>query len=167
MPGSLPNPQAEPALRICAALEADARARAEARRTGVPHRQAPVLPPVDRSRLVAQLAQGLAPVLPGGDGSGAGADGADVASSCGARTAASAWPPRRDKSGASSGVAKPVAAAAGTGGAGQPRYGGVAGALLELVDSILVLDAVHRPELREVSRRVARVLEALPAQAAA
>lgn len=155
---SPPPPQAEPALRIGAALEADAKRRTEARRDGTVHRQASILLEADRRRLVALI-------QPADDPPGAPEQQAPAAVAAPAAAAvAGGWLQWRQKKAAT--PASPEAAAGrqqqGAVAAGQQQQGeGLAGALLDLVDSVLVLDAVHRPGLGEVARRVRRVMEAI------
>ena len=176
----------DPALHVCAALEADARARAAARRGGggggAAHRQASVLRAEDRRRLAEQVPPELAPVL---------APEAPAAAAAVAAATAVAPPPppgaapgagwlqqqrQRRLVGAPPPAPAPASAPrppppqqqhgsfAGFDGGG-PQYGGLAGALLALIDSILVLDATQRPGLAEVERSAARLLAAVEAGA--
>jgi hypothetical protein len=153
--------QPEPALRIGAALEADARRRTAARHSGAPHRQASVLRDGDRAALAALLPPALAPRLPALPGGG----GAGSAKSSGKPAAAGAagalgWLQRRSRGKAGAGAAA-AAQQQQQEQLQQLRYGGLAGVLLDLIDSILVLDAVHRPDLDELTRRVRRVMASL------
>jgi serine/threonine protein kinase len=166
----------EPALRIGAALEADARRRAEVRRGGAAPRQASVLRDADADALAAALPPALAPrraaaaaPLPPVAGP------APKALPAAAPLPGVAWLQQRRAPRASAaapppapppGPPRPPAAGGRLGGYAArqaARYGGAAGALLDLIDAILVLDAVHRPGLDEVARRAARVLDELGA----
>ncbi|GBF97946.1 hypothetical protein Rsub_10619 [Raphidocelis subcapitata] len=163
--------EAEPALRVGAALEADARRRAAARAGGELHRQASVLSGADAGRLAALLPPELALPMPAAAAAEPAEPAPDAAAAAAAPARAGWLQPRRQRKAKGAAPQLPPAGAQARvkqqqqqqeAAAQQGRYGGVAGALLELLDTILVLDAVHRPGTAEVAARVARVLEALP-----